>query len=96
MLHEPAASSGPDHAIGYKMRVGVVMFFIYAIVYAGFVIINVTNPDLMETRMFAGLNLATVYGFGLIAFALFLAIIYTSMCSIKEKALNFVPSEEGR
>jgi len=93
MLHEPAAESGKDYAIAYKMRVGVWMFLLYALVYAGFVIINVTNPKLMETEAAFGMNLAVVYGFGLIIFALVLAMIYTRMCSKKEKELN--KDEEG-
>lgn len=95
MLHEPAVSSGPDHASDYKMRIGVSMFILYALVYAGFVVINITNPLWMEQIIFAGLNLATVYGFGLIIFALILALIYNCLCGIKEKELNSGVKEDG-
>ncbi|MDP8212082.1 MAG: DUF485 domain-containing protein [Candidatus Zapsychrus exili] len=88
MLHEPAEVSGPDNAEDYKMRLGVFMFILYALIYAGFVVINLTNPILMEKTIFLGLNLAVVYGFGLIIFALVLALIYTTMCSKKEDELN--------
>ena len=64
MLHEPAVQSGKDNAVAYKTRIGVRMFWLYAIVYAGFVIINVMNPVMMEGHVFSGLNLAVVYGFG--------------------------------
>ena len=64
------------------------MFLIYAVIYAGFVAINVLNPILMEAVILFGLNLAVVYGFGLIIFALILALIYNAMCVRKEKALN--------
>lgn len=66
------------------MRLGVVMFFIYAIIFVGFVAINVLNPILMEANVLFGLNLAVVYGFGLIIFAL----IYNAMCMKKENELN--------
>ena len=94
MLHEPAVVTEKDNAIGYKMRVGIVMFLIYAIIYAGFVIINVSKPDLMDTMIFSGLNLAVVYGFGLIIFALVLALIYNAMCSKMELTMNAVESKE--
>ena len=85
MLHEPAQDQGEDHAASYKMRLGVYMFFVYAAVYAGFIIINIVKPTLMETEIIFGLNLAVVYGFGLIIFALILAMIYNSMCGAREK-----------
>ena len=88
MLHEPAAQSGMDNAAPYKARLGVYLFVVYAIVYAIFVIINVAKPLMMENIIIFGLNLAVVYGFSLIIFALILALIYNSMCNAKEKALN--------
>ena len=58
MLHEPAAQTKEDNAVPYKTRLGVIMFILYALVYAGFVIINITNPTLMEMTIIFGLNLA--------------------------------------
>ncbi len=88
MLHEPVVSTVEDNAISYKMRVGVIMFIVYALVYAGFVAINVVSPMLMEVNILGGLNLAVVYGFGLIIFALILALLYNSMCVKMENKLN--------
>ncbi len=88
MLHEPAAQSGEDHAQDFKSKLGVRMFIIYALVYAAFVAINVISPLAMEKIVFLGLNLAVVYGFGLIIFALIMALIYNRMCSLKERELN--------
>ncbi len=88
MLHEPAAESGIDNASAYKMRLGVKMFIIYAIAYIGFVAINIIKPILMESIVFSGLNLAIVYGFGLIFFAVLLALIYNVQCTKQEKAMN--------
>ncbi|OGR45447.1 MAG: hypothetical protein A2X28_11095 [Elusimicrobia bacterium GWA2_56_46] len=84
MLHEPAAQCGPDASADYKMRIGVWMFLLYAAVYAVFVAINLLKPLWMERTVCFGLNLAVVYGFGLIAFALFLALIYNHMCGTHE------------
>lgn len=87
MLHEPAAPSGKDPASPYKMRLGAWMFLLYALIYAGFVAINLLSPLTMETEILLGLNLAVVYGFGLIIFALILALIYNSMCGREERRL---------
>ena len=95
MLHEPAKQSGDDLASSYKSRLGVRMFFVYAVVYAGFVLINVLWPKTMSTIVFAGLNLAVVYGFGLIVFAMILALVYNWLCSRKEKQLYAEQEEAG-
>ncbi|MBN1936182.1 MAG: DUF485 domain-containing protein [Anaerolineae bacterium] len=84
MLHKPAEPMGEDLAAPYKMRLGIWMFLLYGAVYAGFILINVIKPVLMETIIFFGLNLAVVYGFGLILFALILAFIYNRACVGKE------------
>lgn len=88
MHHGPAPEHGPDPASRYKSRLGVRMFLLYCVVYAGFVLINVfTEGRAMQTIVFAGLNLAVVYGMGLIILALVLAVIYNRLCSAKEKEL---------
>ncbi len=60
----------------------------YVIVYAGFIVINLTSPKSMGTILFAGLNLAVVYGFGLILLAIVMGLIYNHMCTQKENELN--------
>ena len=81
-------SSDSDNVLAYKVRIGVYMILVYALVYFGFIVINISNPLLMEKIIFSGLNLAVVYGIGLIVFALILAFIYNSMCSKKEAESN--------
>ena len=95
MLHEPAPDhGGEDHAADYKMRLGVYMFIFYAIIYVGFVVINVFSPISMEKEIMLGLNLAVVYGFGLIILALVQAVIYNHMCTTQEKKMaTNAPSE---
>lgn len=88
MLHKPAKSSGTDHAIEYKRRIGAYMFALYGFIYAGFVAINIVKPVLMEKIILGGLNLAVIYGFGLIIFALILALIYNLMCAKEENRVN--------
>jgi len=93
MLHEPAAPSGKDLAADYKKRVGLQMLVIYTVIYAGFVAVNVTTPLSMETEVLFGLNLACVWGMGLIVLALVLALVYDAMCRRQEASLN---RQEGR
>jgi uncharacterized membrane protein (DUF485 family) len=50
----------------------------------------------METIVLGGLNLAVVYGFGLIVFALILALIYSLACGRREKRLQAAGSGGGR
>src|SRR5687768_861683 len=88
MLHEPAAPTADDSAASYKSRLGVWMFLFYSILYAGFVAVNLIWPLLMEKVVFMGLNVAVVYGFGLIVVALIQALIYDLMCRRREKSLS--------
>lgn len=95
MLHEPAPKDDAvDHATDFKSALGVKLFWVYAVVYAGFVAIGLLAIHKYETIIFAGLNLAVVYGFGLIIFALALALVYDRACSQKEKELN-TPGTKG-
>ncbi len=88
MLHEVAIDTGPDPAFVFKKKLGVIMFTIYAVIYAAFIAINVIKPVLMETAIFAGLNLAVVYGFGLILVALVMALFYSTACGKRERLLE--------
>jgi uncharacterized membrane protein (DUF485 family) len=96
MLHEPATSSGRDPAGPYKATLGIRMFAIYTVFYAGFVAINLISPPTMATIVLAGLNLATVYGMALIVLALVQALIYNYMCHRREQQLALLePAEPG-
>jgi len=96
MFHEPAADSGiKDLATAYKMRLGAWMFLVYALVYAGFVAINLIDPSMMEATVFLGLNLSVVYGFGLIVLALVMAVIYNQMCLVEERRLDALAAKKG-
>lgn len=89
MFHESSAKDeSPDYAESFKVKIGIWMFLLYLIFYAGFIAINVISPTLMAKDCIFGLNLAVSYGFGLIIFALALALIYNHFCSAKETQLN--------
>ncbi|MBM4096301.1 MAG: DUF485 domain-containing protein [Planctomycetota bacterium] len=86
MLHEPAnRDTAPDSAAGYKSRLGLILFFVYAAMYAGFVVINLTTPAMMEITVLWGINLAVVYGLALILAAFGLALAYDSLCRKREE-----------
>ncbi|WP_035237299.1 DUF485 domain-containing protein [Desulfobacter vibrioformis] len=94
MSHGPATQWGEDKAIAYKTKFGLYLFIIYVLVYIGFIAINVVSPKTMATIVFAGQNLAVVYGFGLIALAFVMGIIYDYLCSQKEDELNETEGSE--
>lgn len=64
-----------------KSKLGVRLFFIYLVCYAGFVILGVFKYELLATTVFLGLNLALTYGIGLIVFAVILGVIYNYYCT---------------
>lgn len=88
MLHEPAVSIGADKAAAKKAKLGVIMFFIYTIVYAGFVLIGLTKPEIMGLHLIGEQNIAIVYGFGLIILAIVMGFIYNYYCTKFENKLN--------
>ncbi|MCA9199894.1 MAG: DUF485 domain-containing protein [Planctomycetales bacterium] len=61
-------------------RIGAVLCLIYSAVYSGFVLLNVFKSDIMETTPLPGINLAILYGFGLIVLAFLLALLYGVLC----------------
>jgi uncharacterized membrane protein (DUF485 family) len=88
MHHGPAVELGKDHSIAYKTRLGVILFFVYLFVYAGFVFIGVFYPTLMGVSALAGLNLAFVYGMGLIVLAIIMGLVYNYFCTKHEDRMN--------
>ncbi len=61
-------------------RIGLVLFVIYSLLYGGFVFLNAFAAHVMEMTPIAGVNLAILYGFGLIIAALVLALLYGFLC----------------
>ena len=86
-MHGESTDWSKDKASRFKTHIGIWMFLFYFIIYAGFVLINTTNPKLMSSDI-GRLNLAIIYGFGLIIFALILAVIYNAICTVAEEEIN--------
>jgi uncharacterized membrane protein (DUF485 family) len=88
MLHEPTAEHKVDQAADYKKRLGLIMLAVYTAIYLAFILINVIDPMVMGTIVVGGLNLAIIYGFGLIVVALVLALAYNWACTRHEKSFE--------
>lgn len=84
MSHGPATEWKEDGASAYKTRLGVIMFLVYAAVYAAFILIGVFAPSWMRADV-GSLNVAIVYGFGLIGLAVVLAFVYNHLCTLAER-----------
>ncbi|MBN1525801.1 MAG: DUF485 domain-containing protein [Spirochaetales bacterium] len=94
MAHGKSTDWGADKAIGFKTRIGIILFAVYGTVYMLFILINAINPKMMGLESLFGLNLAIVYGFGLIILAFLMGITYSIICTMKENFMNKPGSEE--
>lgn len=70
----------PHHGEQHNRRFGLVLFFVYLTAYGAFVYLSAFRADLMAEHAFAGVNIAVMYGFGLIVAALVLALVYLRYC----------------
>ena len=86
--HGPAVKLGKDNASEWKSKLGIKLFFVYGLIYAGFVGINTLKPELMKKEALLGMNLAVTYGMGLIILAIVMGVVYNFFCTKKEDELN--------
>lgn len=80
-MHVNTSSEEKENLTKRKSTLGIRLFFVYLICYAGFVAIGVFQYELLAAKVFGGLNLALAYGIGLIIFAVILGIIYNHYCT---------------
>lgn len=74
-----------EESIQHNKRIGLLLFAVYVLFYASFMLISAFFPNVMSSPAIAGLNLAIVYGFALILLAFVLALVYMKLC-IKSNA----------
>jgi uncharacterized membrane protein (DUF485 family) len=86
-MHGPSSEWKKDNASSIKELLGKWLFILYAIVYVGFIVINVLSPKFMGIEV-GSLNVALLYGFLLIVFAMLLAFAYNHVSSHAEEILN--------
>ena len=77
-------------------RYGLILFVIYLALYGGFIGLAAFSPATMSKPVFAGVNLAIVYGMSLIFAALGLASVYMWLCRpVREEPVVLVPSADA-
>ena len=84
-----------DSASSLKELLGKWLCLLYAFVYAGFIFINVASPQFMGIDV-GSLNVAIVYGLGLILFAMILAFMYIEVSTHAEELLNQPEDKEEK
>lgn len=90
-FHPPSAAEEINHSQATRnATVGLILFAAYSSMYLCFMILNAFAPQTMEVIVVAGLNLAVVYGLGLIVAAFLLALLYAWLCR------RPVPAEPAR
>jgi uncharacterized membrane protein (DUF485 family) len=75
----PAEDEDPQ-VVARHARLGLRLFLAYCALYAGFMLLNVLGYDWLALRLWRGINLAVLSGFGLIAAAMVVALIYAWLC----------------
>lgn len=72
----PTPTDPAEAARTFNRRLGLVLFFLYCLAYAGFIGLAVGNRTALAAPVLGGINLAVVYGMGLIFGAGLLALVY--------------------
>ena len=81
MDHAPQPKEKEDAGTVIRnARYGLILFAIYLACYGGFMFLSAFEPEIIAARPFGGINVATMYGFGLIVAALLLAFVYMYLC----------------
>ncbi len=88
MQHGPAVELGQDNSIPMKQSLGIKLFLVYLLFYLGFIFIGLLAPDSMGINMIFGLNLAYIYGMGLIVLAIGMGLVYNHFCTKYEDQFN--------
>lgn len=64
---------------------GLKLFAVYCVAYGAFVALNAFWPATMSRPAMEGVNLAIVYGLGLIIGAFVLAVLYAVLCGNRDR-----------
>jgi len=76
--HDPSRQRGANET--HNARYGLWLFLIYVLLYGGFMALNAFAPQVMSKPALGGVNVAILYGLGLIVAAFLLALVYTLLC----------------
>jgi uncharacterized membrane protein (DUF485 family) len=94
MGHGPSTEWQAEKSQAFKTKLGIIMFAIYTPIYLAFILISVISPTFMGKNV-GSLNVAIVYGFGIIILAIIQAVIYNIICSNKEKHDHTSETQKG-
>jgi uncharacterized membrane protein (DUF485 family) len=78
-MTQPGPAAHDAH-VTRNSKLGLFLFLIYFGLYLGFMSIAAFRYELFASTPFFGVNLAIIYGMGLIVAALVLALIYMWLC----------------
>ena len=79
-MNKPADSAEVLAIRSYNARMGLVLFAFYLAAYVGFVVLAAVAPGIMGQPSLGGVNVAVMYGFGLIIGAFVVSILYMLLC----------------
>jgi len=79
-------SKAHNDAWAFNARVGLILFVVYVALYGAFIFLSVFQRDTMRSPSLGGVNLAVIYGFGLILGAFILAVLYMVLCKSEPDA----------
>jgi uncharacterized membrane protein (DUF485 family) len=78
--HAPGDASEDEDLAARNARLGRWLFVGYLALYVGYMAMVAFWPDLMRRLPAGGVNTAVWYGFGLIAAAILLSLVYGWLC----------------
>jgi len=84
--HENVREDERPEIIAHNTRLGLMLFAVYCVMYGGFMGLSTFAPEVMKSRPFGGVNLAILYGFGLIVGAMLLAVVYLFLAKQADSA----------
>jgi uncharacterized membrane protein (DUF485 family) len=77
---DPQREQENPELVARNARLGLWLFAVYCLIYGGFVGLSAFDPAIIGAKPFGGVNVAIIYGFGLIGLALVLALVYLVFC----------------
>ena len=90
----PLHDDDRPEVVAANARAGLWLFGVYLALYAGFMGLSAFAPEIMASSPGGGLNLALLYGMGLIVAAVVLAFVYMAAC--RRIAGRHAQGAEGR
>ena len=88
-MTEPSAHHDDHpHVVSRNARFGLALFAVYVLLYAGFIFLAVFRTDSLGEPALFGVNLAILYGFGLIAAAIVLALVYMILTRLPPRSVR--------